>query len=1278
MAFPSTNNSFLGTASLSGLTSNVDVDLYTGTALVNIPITSLASNSISIPVSLSYTGGRGIRVQDYASFVGLGWQLNAGGSISRVVRGFPDEQPNGYLGNGTMPGSAIGTGGQWGQVIANNLRNNVALTSSQNNALYGSYGSPPTADGEPDIFNIKTPFFSLQFTFDENGNPVFSNNTGIQIITSKFYNYTGSAYASFEIIDDKGNEYYFGSSNATIETSTTNLYGNSVTFPTTWYLDKIVTYNLKDIITFTYSNYSSLDLYRHFRSIYSISPYGVLNTDTSSYLTTVNQPKFLTTINSSLGEVDFNYITSGRLDDPNSVILSNIYLKGLNTSTVALPNLIQSYGFNYSYFGSPSSDPKVLRLRLDNITIAGTTSNTNSPVTYKSFLYNNAYNLPSRADMTATDFWGYYASPTSNPYNLTQQPNLSYASIAVLTSVTDITGLTNTFTYQLNDYYNQSSNMPVGGLRVSQLTQSLTTGETLNTTYQYYDNSGHSTGQILSNSYAINTFNAGCGVTQFFSESPSNFYDLNGNFIGYSTIKVTPPSGGYTLYSFSNFNNPGGYNFSDSLKYVAGVSGIPDITSSISFAYKRGILIDKSVYNSNGQILSEDKVPLTSFYSLTSPVQKDSWAIKWNWIFASAGGYSCGFSAQSTYSASIENFRPTQTQHIDYDANGNAITATTNLTYLSGNSVAQNNNRLIQLTSTTDSKGNTHTQTFNYPGDSNIPLITSSERSAITNMISSNNISAPIHIADNKNGVIKAIHNSYSLFSYGIENYAYLTTISNYNSGTLVKQQNLNYDFGVTSNILSSSTLGGKSTGITYGYNSCYPIAKIVNASSAVASTSAVTSGNTVVISNGNSSTPQNIPFTVGASGTITLTLTWTSLPPPGSTNYAIINYSISGPSGFSPPVNASICISSNFMCSGYGHTVNVTFPSSPPGNYILTITNTQNPQNVFTLFGVYYPGSNLVSTYSNEFYYEGFEQGNYFTSNVVTGPAHTGNCYYNGSFNVPFILPNNRSYVIQWWSGQNDQWTFNEQPYTGPITLSGIIDDIRIFPTDAQMSSFTYNPLVGKTGEIDPSGRTMTYEYDGLGRVNIVRDNEKNILSKTCYNFAGQTVNCIATALYSNSAISQSFTKNNCPNGGTGSSVIYTVPAETYTSTISQADADAKATFDMNTSGQNYANTNGTCTAGFFLNVVDNNSTYSGYTIQLSGNGAPLNFTVPNHGANSVGPITPGTYNILISPPAGSTYGLMSILSISGNSNLYSSGSTSSFSSITLGPSSYNTINIY
>lgn len=70
--------------------ANASVSKYTGALNYEIPIFDLKSYSISLPISLSYYT-TGAKVDEIASWVGLGWTLNAGGCISRVMNGLPDE-----------------------------------------------------------------------------------------------------------------------------------------------------------------------------------------------------------------------------------------------------------------------------------------------------------------------------------------------------------------------------------------------------------------------------------------------------------------------------------------------------------------------------------------------------------------------------------------------------------------------------------------------------------------------------------------------------------------------------------------------------------------------------------------------------------------------------------------------------------------------------------------------------------------------------------------------------------------------------------------------------------------------------------------------------------------------------------------------------------------------------------------------------------------------------------------------------------------------------------
>ncbi len=68
---------------------DVPVNLATGAMSLPIPIYTLSEGLLSVPISLEYNGS-GMKNQDVASS-GANWNLNAGGMITRMVRGLPDE-----------------------------------------------------------------------------------------------------------------------------------------------------------------------------------------------------------------------------------------------------------------------------------------------------------------------------------------------------------------------------------------------------------------------------------------------------------------------------------------------------------------------------------------------------------------------------------------------------------------------------------------------------------------------------------------------------------------------------------------------------------------------------------------------------------------------------------------------------------------------------------------------------------------------------------------------------------------------------------------------------------------------------------------------------------------------------------------------------------------------------------------------------------------------------------------------------------------------------------
>jgi YD repeat-containing protein len=63
-------------------------------------------------------------------------------------------------------------------------------------------------------------------------------------------------------------------------------------------------------------------------------------------------------------------------------------------------------------------------------------------------------------------------------------------------------------------------------------------------------------------------------------------------------------------------------------------------------------------------------------------------------------------------------------------------------------------------------------------------------------------------------------------------------------------------------------------------------------------------------------------------------------------------------------------------------------------------------------------------------------------------------------------------------------------------------IDEVRLYPTTARISTTTYNPLIGKTSECDVNGKITYYEYDDLGRLKIIRDENRNVIKAYEYNY--------------------------------------------------------------------------------------------------------------------------------------------------------------------------------
>ncbi|MFT3822915.1 MAG: hypothetical protein QM731_03305 [Chitinophagaceae bacterium] len=175
------------------------------------------------------------------------------------------------------------------------------------------------------------------------------------------------------------------------------------------------------------------------------------------------------------------------------------------------------------------------------------------------------------------------------------------------------------------------------------------------------------------------------------------------------------------------------------------------------------------------------------------------------------------------------------------------------------------------------------------------------------------------------------------------------------------------------------------------------------------------------------------------------------------------------------------------------------------------------------------YPVAECVNADSANIAYTSFETANtgnwYYTgAPVADTSAPTGKMVYNLSNGS--IIKNDihdGPYIVSYWkksgtatvSGSTattgptiNGWTYFEHLVTDVtdgntvISGTGIVDEVRLYPAGAQMNTFTYTPLVGITGKCDINNRITYYEYDQYGRLVLIKDEERNILKKITYKY--------------------------------------------------------------------------------------------------------------------------------------------------------------------------------
>jgi hypothetical protein len=376
------------------------VSLATGLVDITIPLFEICTKRIKLPITLSYHTS-GIKVEEIASSVGLGWVLNAGGCIAVTVKDKPDIVSSSYM--------------KASSYIDNNL------TNSYNNATLYDMGF---SDNESDIYSYNFNGHSGQFYYNNKDEIIQLTKDGLQI---------ERVGLEYKITTQDGILYKFK------ETELSYINKGQQAYSSIYYLNKIVDLMNGDEIIFSYkrihaTNDKNIIEYPYFNGLEIINVLRHLSDD-NKLTVNISYPHYPEVIPSTidiktpsvlaLSEITFSGGKVEIINDTDCEDVRVYRVARINLySNLDNKNAIKTVEFNNSYFVNYTSSNSVKgkRLCLDGITI-------DKEKTYQ-FKYNKTL-LPSYYSngdgstlsnsnyptCLSQDEWGYYnAKPNKTLY----------------------------------------------------------------------------------------------------------------------------------------------------------------------------------------------------------------------------------------------------------------------------------------------------------------------------------------------------------------------------------------------------------------------------------------------------------------------------------------------------------------------------------------------------------------------------------------------------------------------------------------------------------------------------------------------------------------------------------------------------------------------------------------------------------------------------------------------------------------------------------------------
>lgn len=1063
---------------------DLPVSYYTGTPQISIPLYEIKTNQLSLPISLSYHAS-GIKVEENASWVGAGWTLNAGGAISRTVKGLPDE----YLAYGTAS-TASKKGYFYTPYLFTSAGPNSVEMLDCSVSVVTSEGHPinrPDSlaqgflDMEPDLFHYNFPGGSGKFSFDQD-QEIYKITIDDIKFESHPFSPTLPGYASptdFQWIlkDTYGVSYTFSKAERIEATGICGTqdspYQPSIDFyQSSWHLTEMSYEN--EWIRFEYANETltydtkitesgSFPVYG--ASVGTPPPPGNGGISYCRNETTVFAKRLSKILSSQGTVVEFIAKTSGRTDLSGSRALDSIIVSK-NGESVKKFKLA-------TFYNTKLMLEEVYQVSPDNGT----------PLNGHQFQYFPG-TLPG-VNSNQQDYWGFYNGKNNGslipPYrNATyhvnrnsttdRSPDLNYAQMGALKKIIYPTGGSTEFMYELHEYYAPSHQQvhtaevsASGGTISNPVSDTFTFTVPYDSRATFWQDSnpvGEDNFRELrkwnGSNYVIYTPPTSTGRT-ILTAGDYELYAENANggetflTIEYDYEAAANVSAGGLRLKYMSFGQTAKYfhyktdeNVPDSgpffEKRSSGVLFTPillgghlttNVAGTISGG-EEGISICSDVATTTSlSVATHSQIPMAVYHN--------------NHVgYSQVEVYEIAPSLFGLFSP--ENANPNGYTEYTFI---NTASPETGFPYMPQKDLSHKNGKLISE-KLFDSNGNTLKETINYYSDS-----ISTERV----------ISAKLQYLKTKT--------CYECTSVNFQT-NYFSLYPSWNK----------LDSTVTKNHAYSQLLTQVER---IGYDPSVPRSHHMYVSKAYQDSHGATIENRVQRS-------------VGRPGLITQSATYRN------------NEQISGealtyvgklPLTYAVWDNAS---DSYQQAKEYTYVDNRVVKASDKNGVNTTQQfKSYRYQNVGDTYLVI---AEVVNGEANETFYTSFED-----TGTASGSTKTGAKRYefdpivnNDQFTITGFSPANPgNLVMSYWYYKGGQWHFKSVPYSSTITESGAdaLDEVRVHPKDAQMITYTYDQKYRVASQTDENNVSTFYDYDDFDRLIAIWDEDRNIVKEFMYHLA-------------------------------------------------------------------------------------------------------------------------------------------------------------------------------